>query len=70
MVKYLNKKQHEGRAVTITTPSLYGSHTSMVVRELDNGRVICKDDLGEYETSKDRLDSGLMDSNRTSSSRI
>ena len=70
MVKYLNKKQHEGRAVTITTPSLYGSHTSMVVRELDNGRVICKDDLGEYETSKDRLDSGLMDSNRVSTLRI
>jgi hypothetical protein len=48
MAKYLNKKQHEGRAVTVTTPSLYGSHASMVVRELDNSRVICKDDLGEY----------------------
>ena len=70
MVKYLNKKQHEGRAVTITTPSLYGSHTSMVVRELDNGRVVCKDDIGEYETCRDRLDNGLTDSNRTSSSRI
>jgi hypothetical protein len=70
MVKYLNKKQHEGRAVTITTPSLYGSHASMVVRELDNGRVVCRDDIGEYETSKDRLDSGLTDSNRTSSLRI
>ena len=70
MAKYVNKKKHDGKSVTVTTPSLYGSHTSMVVRELDNGRVICKDDIGEYETSKDRLDSGLMDSNRVSSSRI
>ena len=64
MAKYVNKKQHEGRAVTVTTPSYYGSHTSMVVRELDNGRVICRDDLGEYETLKDRLDNGLADPNR------
>ena len=67
MAKYLNKKQHEGRAVTVTTPSRYGSHTSMVVRELDDGRVVCRDDIGEYETFKDRLDNGLTDSNRTSS---
>ena len=64
MAKYVSKKQHEGRAVTVTTPSYYGSHASMVVRELDNGRVICKDDLGEYETLKDRLDNGLADPNR------
>lgn len=64
MAKYVNKKQHEGRCTTITTPSRYGSHTSMVVRELDDGRVVCKDDVGEYETLKDRLDNGLADPNR------
>lgn len=64
MAKYVSKKKHEGRCTAVTTPSLYGSHASMVVRELDDCRVVCKDDVGEYETYKDRLDNGLADSNR------
>ena len=39
------KERHEGRAVKVTTPTLYGSHRSMVVKELDNGKVVCEDDL-------------------------
>jgi len=61
-----SKERHEGRAVKITTPSLYGSHQSMVVKELDNGKVICKDDLGEYTTLTSKLDNGLADPSRWS----
>ena len=55
------KERHEGRAVKVTTPTLYGSHRSMVVKELDNGKVVCKDDLGEYTTLTSKLDNGLAD---------
>lgn len=56
--KYAN---HSSKAVlTITTPSFYGSHKSMVVKDLGE-KVICKDDRGEYETFADRLDNGLAD---------
>ena len=61
-----SKERHEGRAVKITTPSLYGSHQSMVVKELDNGKVVCKDDLGEYTTLTSKLDNGLADPSRWS----
>tara|TARA_Y100001973_G_C5165364_1_gene315813 strand:+ start:632 stop:832 length:201 start_codon:yes stop_codon:yes gene_type:complete len=60
------KERHEGRAVKVTTPTLYGSHRSMVVKELDNGKVICKDDLGEYTTLTSKLDNGLADPSRWS----
>jgi len=60
------KEKHEGRAVKVTTPTLYGSHRSMVVKELDNGKVICKDDLGEYTTLTSKLDNGLADPSRWS----
>ena len=55
------KERHEGRAVKVTTPTLYGSHRSMVVKELDNGKVVCKDDLGEYTTLTSKVDNGLAD---------
>lgn len=60
------KERHEGRAVKVTTPTLYGSHRSMVVKELDNGKVVCKDDLGEYTTLTSKLDNGLADPSRWS----
>ena len=60
------KERHDGRAVKITTPSLYGSHASMVVKELEDGKVICRDDIGEYTTHISRLDTGLADPHRWS----
>jgi len=49
-------------------PSRYGSHQSMVIKEND-GTVVCKDEYGEYTTSKDRLDTGGADPNRYALSR-
>lgn len=64
-----SKKRHEtGR--TITTPSQYGSHSSMVVDHtqfgltLNEDQVLCKDDTHYYITEKKRLDNGLADPNR------
>ena len=56
---------------TIEVPSLYGSHTSMVVASTDKetGWVLLKDEKGEYETTRDRLDTGLADPRRYDSSR-
>ena len=70
MAKYSNKTKVEtGR--TITTPSWFGSHASMVVEDVDatqvtlaKGEVLCKDDAHYYVTYKDRLDSGLADPQR------
>lgn len=69
------KKPESSRVVTVTTPSLYGSHQSMVVSTDGNGfnykpkenEVICKDDTHYYVTTKNRLDNGLADPNRYSS---
>lgn len=58
------KKQHE-TGVTITTPSAYGSHSSMVVEE-NGDEVTCEDERGKYTTLRSRLDSGLADPNRWS----
>ena len=69
-----SKRSHDsGR--TITTPSFYGSHSTMVVSselfniELNEKEVVCKDDDGFYITSKERLDSNLADPNRYSGRR-
>jgi hypothetical protein len=83
MAKFNNKKRHE-TGNTITTPSQYGSHKSMVVdpeqyvSAKDNvsavscgpGVVLCKDDKGFYITLEDRLDSGLADPKRYSGKRL
>ena len=53
---------------TYLFPSRYGSHKSMVIKE-DGEIVTCKDEYGEYKTSKDRLDTGGADPNRYASSR-
>lgn len=60
------KTKNEGRCVKINTPSQFGSHKKMVVRDLGDGRVICKDPYGEYITQKSRLDNGLADPARFS----
>lgn len=44
-------------------PSRFGSHEDMCIDKV-NGRAICKDELGEYETDECRLDNGLADPNR------
>jgi hypothetical protein len=69
MTKYRKISDHSGRGIEITTPSRYGSHSSMVVEELEEGRVVCKDDAGEYTTLKSRLDTGLADPSRYSADR-
>lgn len=51
-------------------PSCFGSHKSMLVRENEDGTVVCKDEFGEYATPKDRLDNGLADPNRYATSRL
>lgn len=67
------KSTKNDRSVTITTPSFYGSHASMVVDpsdfdvELKEGEVICKDDKHYYITLKNRLDNGSADPNRYAS---
>jgi hypothetical protein len=55
----------------ITTPSAFGSHSSMIVEASKYGenvllenQVICKDDEGFYITTKNRIDDGLADPNR------
>lgn len=54
-------KKHQGKVTVITTPSRFGSHKNMVVKELDEEKVLCEDDSGEYETYKNRLDTGMSD---------
>ena len=44
-------------------PSRFGSHSSMVIKTLED-TVICKDEFGEYETKASRLDDGTADPNR------
>ena len=48
----------------ITTKSWFGSHSEMIVEELDDGRVVCQDDKGKYVTTIKIIDSGLADKNR------
>ena len=62
----LPQKYQSNAIKEVTTPSFYGSHQSMVVKQLDNGMVVCKDDIGEYTTFADRLDTGLADPKRWS----
>ena len=62
-----------GRHVTgsdITTKSWFGSHSDMVVEELDDGRVVCEDDRGKYITYANRIDNGLADPRRSAEDRM
>lgn len=54
---------------TISTPSSYGSHSSMIVdidseaknHNVPKDKVICQDERGYYVTYKNRIDNGLAD---------
>jgi hypothetical protein len=60
-----NRRRHTTGNI-ITTKSWFGSHAEMVVEELEDGKVVCKDDKGTYITEKNRLDNGLADPKRYS----
>lgn len=69
-------KRHEGRVTNITAPSAYGSHQCMIVNAIEHdiilqeGQILCKDDIGVYITTKQHIDSRLADPNRYSGKRI
>lgn len=65
------KKKHDS-GQTISTPSHFGSHSSMVLDTAKyssintiNG-IVLQDDAGYYITIPERLDTGLADPNRYS----
>jgi hypothetical protein len=58
------KPRHEGKLTKITTPTPYGSHSSMIKSQINDTLFLLSDDLGDYETTKDRIDSGMADPNR------
>jgi len=66
----LTPKKNDGKAIRVTTPSPYGSHSSMLVNEKGNGLVELKDDRGTYITESWRLDNGQADPNRNAESRF
>ena len=62
-----------GRHVTgsdITTKSWFGSHSDMIVEELDDGRVVCEDDRGKQITYANRIANGLADPRRSAEDRM
>tara|TARA_R110002012_G_scaffold269906_2_gene454108 strand:- start:4917 stop:5126 length:210 start_codon:yes stop_codon:yes gene_type:complete len=66
MAKHRQRQKGHETGKEITTKSWFGSHADMVVEELEDGKVVCKDDKGTYTTYKARLDSGVADPNRYS----
>lgn len=56
------------KEVKPTYPSLYGSHSVMLVdpqpEDVPQGMVCLEDGVGQYTTHSDRLDSGLADPRR------
>jgi len=69
--RYVGPKHVVGRVVT--TKTAFGSHKEMIVPcddpivqniKLEANQVVCKDDIGPYITTIDRIDSGLADPNR------
>lgn len=70
MAKQTTSKKSHDTSITITTPTPFGSHSSMVV-SLDlveaiigPNQVVCMDQDGYYITEKNRLDTNLADPNR------
>lgn len=51
-------------------PSRFGSHSSMIVKDNEDGTSTLKDEFGGYTTPNSRINSGLSDSNRYASDRI
>ena len=64
----LKKRRETGNI--ITTKSWFGSHSDMVVEELEDGKVVCEDDRGKYITYANRLDNGLADPRRSAEDRM
>jgi len=65
------RKPQKKAQPTLEVPSLYGSHASMIVAETLKGEpwFALRDEKGVYETTLDRLDTGLADPRRYDSSR-
>jgi len=63
------KHKDKDNVRNITTPSPYGSHSSMLVdldketqgHNIPKDKVICQDENGYYITFKNRIDNGLAD---------
>ena len=49
---------------SITTKSWFGSHSEMIVEQLEDDLVVCEDDRGRYVTDMKMIDCGLADPNR------
>ena len=49
---------------SVTTKSWFGSHSEMIVEQLEDDLVVCEDDRGRYVTNMKMVDSGLADQNR------
>jgi len=64
-----NKRKERENVRVITTPSAYGSHSSMIVNieeeakghNVPKDKIICQDEKGFYVTYKNRIDNGLSD---------
>lgn len=57
----MSRKQHEGRSVTKTTKTPYGSDSTMIVEEIDEVWVVCQDELGKYKTKRSHINNNLAD---------
>ena len=63
------KHKDKDNVRTITTPSPYGSHSSMLVNiddlaknhNVPKDKAICQDERGYYVTYKNRINNGLSD---------
>lgn len=70
-----SKPSQKKAAETIEVPSLYGSHASMIDESLLSmlvapfDFVVLRDEKGVYNTTRDRLDTGLADPRRYDSKR-
>lgn len=57
------KKQVKEEAKT-KIEAFYGTKSEWIVEELENNKVRCKDERGEYVTDKSYVDAPLLDPNR------
>jgi len=62
--------QLPGQQAKYQYPSRFGSHRSMVLKDNEDGTVVCQDEFGEYTTTRDRLDNGCADPVRYALHRI
>ena len=79
-IKMAKGKSRHQTGNSVTTPSWFGSDSSMVVDhsevqiarhnvKLSEDQVLCQDDNGYYVTEKKKLDNGVADPNRYSNRR-